>query len=153
MILNFNSYLKIVSKFYFFPRDSRQKIVRTIMILLATLMWAFRLTFNWFRDFRNLTHEDWRYVELGAMMPNRFMYWLGSSLMGFHLIPTLMTFSAMLPAYKAIALSYSAGDAGGLFGMFGAALTGTTTYGLKKKNHKPSKSHNLNFIMFSEISS
>jgi steroid 5-alpha reductase family enzyme len=93
-------------------------------------MWAFRLIVNWFRDFRSLAHEDWRYVEIGIITPNRFVYWLGTSLIGFHVIPTLMVFSAMLPAYKAITLSSDQRhESFGLFRSLFASIAREATYG------------------------
>ncbi len=56
-----------------------------ILLLLAVLIWAVRLTANWAYTFHGLTHEDWRYRMLrgktGAFYP--FVNFLG-----IHLFPS-----------------------------------------------------------------
>lgn len=62
------------------------------------LAWAVRLTFNWVRRWRGLSHEDWRYAgyrRAGAA------YW-PISFAGFHLLPTLLVFLGCLPLWPAL---------------------------------------------------
>jgi steroid 5-alpha reductase family enzyme len=62
------------------------------------LAWAARLTFNWLRRWRGLSHEDWRYADwrrAGAA------YW-PLSFAGFHLLPTAIVFLGCLPLWPAL---------------------------------------------------
>lgn len=69
-------------------------------LLLAT--WSVRLTFNWWRGWRGLQHEDWRYVDL-ARKTGPF-YWLVSFL-GIHFYPTVMVFLGCLALFPVLARS------------------------------------------------
>jgi steroid 5-alpha reductase family enzyme len=74
---------------------------RQALVLLLVCTWGVRLTWNWWRGWPGLHHEDWRYVELreNANAP----YWL-ISLTGIHYFPTLQVFLACLPLYAALAI-------------------------------------------------
>lgn len=39
-------------------------IARTVLVLVAVGLWAFRLSYNWARGWTGLDHEDWRYVNM-----------------------------------------------------------------------------------------
>jgi steroid 5-alpha reductase family enzyme len=74
------------------------------------LAWAARLTFNWVRRWRGLSHEDWRYADYrrtGAA------YW-PLSFVGFHLMPTVIVFLGCLSLWPAL-------TAGRAFGALDAA--------------------------------
>ncbi len=73
--------------------------VPVILCSVVVLLWAVRLTANWWRSWAGLHHEDWRYIDLrtktGAFYPI-------VSLLGIHLMPTVLVFIGMIPAYKVI---------------------------------------------------
>lgn len=85
----------------------RSAWVRCAAISLTMLCWSLRLTWNWLRGWGGLAHEDWRYVKLKLQMRARgwpeWAYWFGLSLLGYHLMPTLVVFLAMLPTAVAVA--------------------------------------------------
>lgn len=64
---------------------------KTIFVALV-VVWGARLTFNWARGWRSLSHEDWRYVDLRAK--TGAAYWV-VSLFGLHLFPTVMVLLQM----------------------------------------------------------
>jgi steroid 5-alpha reductase family enzyme len=71
---------------------------RVILVTTLVAVWGVRLTFNWWRGWRGLEHEDWRYAQLRPKTGR--LYWL-VSLAGFHGFPTLLVFLgclALLPA-------------------------------------------------------
>lgn len=61
--------------------------------------WAVRLTLNWYRGWPDLSHEDWRYVDL-AQKTGR-AWWL-VSFSGIHMFPTLCVAAGLLPAVVAL---------------------------------------------------
>ncbi|MBL4587122.1 MAG: DUF1295 domain-containing protein, partial [Flavobacteriales bacterium] len=60
------------------------------------LLYGFRLTSNFYRDWPGLKHEDWRYRDLRVKFPKA--YWLVSFL-GIHLFPSAMVYLACVPIY------------------------------------------------------
>lgn len=62
-------------------------------------LWGARLTWNWWRGWSGLDHEDWRYVDL--RQKHGRAYWL-VSLAGIHLMPTLLVFGGLLPVWAAL---------------------------------------------------
>ncbi|MEL6344578.1 MAG: DUF1295 domain-containing protein [Myxococcota bacterium] len=69
-----------------------------ILILLAVWIWGCRLTFNFFRGWSGLDHEDWRYA--GFREKVGIWYW-PLSLTGFHLMPTVLVFLGIMPVWYA----------------------------------------------------
>lgn len=74
--------------------------LRQGLLLGLLALWGARLTWNWWRGWSGLDHEDWRYVELRRKHGRG--YWL-VSLTGIHLMPTLLVFGGLLPAWAALA--------------------------------------------------
>ena len=70
----------------------------TITIIVLVELWGLRLTVNWFNRFKNLNSEDWRYVKYKEKF-NFFIYQL-VNFFGFHLMPTLVVYFAMLPVFS-----------------------------------------------------
>ncbi len=68
----------------------------TIIVLIE--LWGLRLTINWFKRFDNLNSEDWRYAKFKAKF-NPFIYQI-INFFGFHMMPTLVVFFAMLPTFS-----------------------------------------------------
>jgi len=70
--------------------------LRKLLLLIVLLYWAIRLTLNWIRGWPGFMHEDWRYVMLRKKSKNLYPL---VNLGGIHLLPTLLVFLAMIPAY------------------------------------------------------
>ena len=76
-----------------------------MMIAISLLsVWSWRLSINWFRGWKGVSHEDWRYENLRVKTDGFFPI---VSFLGIHLFPTLLVFGAALPL-KAIFASESA---------------------------------------------
>jgi steroid 5-alpha reductase family enzyme len=72
---------------------------RQLAVLALVALWGLRLTYNWWRGWRGLEHEDWRYVDIRRAAGR--LYW-PVSLLGIHLMPTAMVFAGCLPLYVAL---------------------------------------------------
>jgi steroid 5-alpha reductase family enzyme len=84
------------------------------------LAWSARLTFNWVRRWRGLSHEDWRYACFrrngAAYLPaataapkhGYLPYW-PLSFAGFHLMPTVIVFLGCLPLWPALTVERAFG--------------------------------------------
>lgn len=73
--------------------------LRCWLIAMVIALWAVRLTANWVYSFPGLHHEDWRYPMLRASA-GRWSFL--ADLVAIHLIPTLLVFLGMVPAYVAV---------------------------------------------------
>ncbi len=73
--------------------------VRQVLVVALVALWGARLTFNWGRGWKGLGHEDWRYVNLRGTTGRA--YWL-VSLLGLHLMPTVMVFLGCLSLLPAL---------------------------------------------------
>ncbi|MBB4855939.1 steroid 5-alpha reductase family enzyme [Mycobacteroides chelonae] len=73
--------------------------VRCWLIAMVVVVWAVRLTANWVYAFPGLHHEDWRYPMLRA---NAGRWGFLVDLVAIHLIPTLLVFAGMVPAYVTV---------------------------------------------------
>lgn len=69
------------------------------LVLALVLLYAVRLTYNWARGWEGLEHEDWRYVDLRKKTGK--LYWV-VSLLGLHLMPTVMVYLGCLPLHSAL---------------------------------------------------
>jgi len=67
---------------------------RAIIASALVFIWGIRLTYNWYRSWRDLSHEDWRYVNLKTKTKYAYPF---VNLMGIHLFPTFLVFIAALP--------------------------------------------------------
>ena len=74
---------------------------RQVLVVALVGWWAVRLTYNWYRGWTGLHHEDWRYVDLRRSTAGA--YWL-VSFVGLHLMPTIQVFLACLSLYVALAV-------------------------------------------------
>ncbi|MGH0036301.1 MAG: DUF1295 domain-containing protein [Myxococcota bacterium] len=75
--------------------------VRRWVVIGLVFVWGCRLTFNWWRGWTGLDHEDWRYVDLQQQTGRA--YWL-VSFSGIHMFPTIQVFLGCLAVYPAVAL-------------------------------------------------
>jgi steroid 5-alpha reductase family enzyme len=73
---------------------------RQALLLVLLAAWAIRLTGNWVRGWRGMSHEDWRYVQLRENR-GRVPWWF-VSLTGIQVVPTLVVFAGLLSAWPAL---------------------------------------------------
>jgi steroid 5-alpha reductase family enzyme len=73
--------------------------IRQFVILGLTLFWSIRLTANWFRGWKGLGHQDWRYTSI-AEKTGRW-YW-PVSFLGIHVMPTIFVFLGCLPLWYSL---------------------------------------------------
>lgn len=69
-----------------------------ILLLCVLLIWGVRLTANWIIGWRGMEHQDWRYTMLKEK--NRKL-WHITNFFGINMMPTLIVFANMVPAYYA----------------------------------------------------
>lgn len=60
-------------------------------------IWGIRLTINFFKTFKNLNTQDWRYDHFKNKFPK---LWPLINLTGIHLFPTLVVFTCMLSVFE-----------------------------------------------------
>ena len=77
-----------------------------MLLITAIFVWGIRLTFNWAKRWRGMPHEDWRYIKLKKNNPK---LWFFTNLIGINLMPTLIVFTALIPAYFGIISERSSG--------------------------------------------
>ena len=75
-------------------------MVRQLLVAALVYAWGLRLTWNWYRGWDGLHHEDWRYVMLAER--TGVFYW-PVSFLGIHMMPTLVVFAGCLPLWPALA--------------------------------------------------
>ena len=84
---------------FYIASHSSLSIFHQSLVLSAFLFWALRLTYNWFLNWTNLEHEDFRYIDLKDT--NRLLAFV-NDLFGIHLIPTLIVNVSLYPIYIAL---------------------------------------------------
>ena len=72
---------------------------QAFLLSFSVIFWGVRLTFNWFRGWPGLHHEDWRYVEMRKVSGKYFQF---SNFFGIHLFPTFIVFFCCIPMYSAL---------------------------------------------------
>tara|TARA_Y100000994_G_scaffold237603_1_gene229343 strand:+ start:50 stop:919 length:870 start_codon:yes stop_codon:yes gene_type:complete len=84
---------------FYIASHSSLSIFHQSLVLSAFLFWALRLTYNWFLNWTNLDHEDFRYIDLKNN--NRLLAFV-NDLFGIHLIPTLIVNASLYPIFIAL---------------------------------------------------
>ena len=84
---------------FYIASHSSLSIFQQSLVLSAFLFWALRLTYNWFLNWTNLDHEDFRYIDLKN---NNKLLAFVNDLVGIHLIPTLIVNVSLYPIYIAL---------------------------------------------------
>ena len=84
---------------FYIASQSSLSIFQQSLVLSAFLFWALRLTYNWFLNWTNLDHEDFRYIDLKN---NNKLLAFVNDLFGIHLIPTLIVNASLYPIYIAL---------------------------------------------------
>jgi steroid 5-alpha reductase family enzyme len=74
-------------------------LIRQLMVFGVICTWGGRLTFNWWRQWTGMAHEDWRYLQLKQQTGKA--YWL-VSFAGIHLFPTMLVYLACLSLFPAL---------------------------------------------------
>jgi steroid 5-alpha reductase family enzyme len=77
-------------------RAETANVIRVAVVGLLVGWWGARLTYNWWRGFAGLHHEDWRYVDLRAKTGR---FYPVVDLLGIHLFPTAQVFAGCIPLY------------------------------------------------------
>jgi len=77
-------------------------LTRGVIATTLVALWGLRLTYNCFRRWPNLTHEDFRYQDYRAKTGK--FYWL-VDLFGIEMMPTLLVFAGCLPLFPVASLS------------------------------------------------
>jgi steroid 5-alpha reductase family enzyme len=98
---------------------------RQMVLLVPIILYGARLTFNWWRGWTGLHHEDWRYEDLQEQHGKN--YWL-VSFSGIHFFPTALTFLGSVPMIVIMANPAPLGAldvVGGLLILLGVILEGT----------------------------
>lgn len=91
-----------------------------ILFLAAAAVWGIRLTVNWITRWKGFSQQDWRYTMLKEKSPRM---WFFTNLIGINMMPTIIVFAALIPAYYGI---ISGGRIGILTGIGFAICIGAT---------------------------
>ncbi len=86
----------IILLYYFISVVSYHDLLRQTVVFILVCSWSIRLTFNWMRQWRGLTHEDWRYAE--RREKNGKSFWI-INLFGLQLMPTFLVYLGCLSFY------------------------------------------------------
>lgn len=73
--------------------------ITTILLILVIVIWASRLTYNWWKNWVGFKNQDWRYDLLREK--NKKLYPM-TNLFGIHLIPTFVVFLQMINVYAIV---------------------------------------------------
>ena len=84
---------------FYIAKQSSLPTLELNLVLAAFLFWALRLTYNWYLNWNNLDHEDFRYIDLKNN--NKYMAFI-NDLFGIHLIPTIIVNVTLYPIYVAL---------------------------------------------------
>jgi steroid 5-alpha reductase family enzyme len=110
----------VIAVAYLFIFSAGTLNIRQWLVFSGILLYALRLTTNFYRDWPGFIHEDWRYVAFR----NKFgkAYWL-ISFLAIHFFPTVMVFlgcMAMLPVFSGNGNSLNAWDIPASVMLFGS---------------------------------
>ncbi len=76
-----------------------------LLLVAAIAIWGIRLTFNWAIRWKGIRYQDWRYGYYKARAPK---FWFFTNLFGINIMPTIIVYLALIPAYFAIGYNGSA---------------------------------------------
>ncbi len=71
------------------------------LLVIAILAWSIRLTYNWAVNWKDFSHQDWRYTMIREKNPK---IWFLANLFGINMMPTLIVFIQMIGAYRFLLL-------------------------------------------------
>ncbi len=90
----------VIIIFWIFKMDTAWSL-NEILFFSAIFIWGMRLTINWAIRFKGMDHQDWRYSMLRQ---KNIHMWFFTNLMGINMMPTLIVYIALIPAYYGIGL-------------------------------------------------
>ena len=70
-----------------------------VLLIIAISVWGIRLTMNWVIGWKGLAQQDWRYTMLKEKNPD---IWFITNFGGINMMPTILVFLGMVPAYYMI---------------------------------------------------
>lgn len=76
---------------------SRLGATHIVILMLVMMVWAIRLTYNWWKNWHGFAEQDWRYDMLRDK--NVKLYPM-TNLVGIHMVPTLVVFFQMIVVYR-----------------------------------------------------
>ena len=88
--------LPIIIYLSFMSYEKDENLLKVLVILIPVTYWSLRLTNNWRRSWKGLSHEDFRYIDLKTRFKN-FPYLI--DFFGIHLYPTLQVNFSLFPLY------------------------------------------------------
>lgn len=112
----------VIAIAYLFIFSLESLNIRQWLVITGVLLYALRLTSNFYRDWPGFSHEDWRYVRFREKFGNA--YWL-ISFLAVHLFPTMMVFlgcMAMLPVFSDSGNPLNGWDIFGAIVLFGSVV-------------------------------
>ncbi len=95
----------VIISYWIFASDIPFSAIN-ILFLAAAAVWGIRLTINWITRWRGFSHQDWRYTMLKEKSSRM---WFFTNLIGINLMPTVIVFAALIPAYFGIGRGGHAG--------------------------------------------
>jgi steroid 5-alpha reductase family enzyme len=112
----------VITVAYLFIFSAESLNIRQWLVFVGILLYAIRLTSNFYRDWPGFSHEDWRYVAFR----NKFgkTYW-PISFLAVHLFPTIMVFlgcMALLPVFSGIGTQLNLWDILAAIVLYGSVL-------------------------------
>lgn len=88
---------------------------RGALVLALVTLWGARLTWNWYRGWPTLDHEDWRYI---SYRQRTGPFWPLVDLFGIMLMPTLLVFAGCCALWPAMTAEAPLGLLDGLAALF-----------------------------------
>ncbi len=85
-----------IALFWALGREGGYFSLRGLVVMLLVAAWGMRLTYNWYRQWKGLVHEDWRYADFRKKTGP--LYW-PVSFLGIHFFPTVMVFLGCLSMF------------------------------------------------------
>lgn len=73
--------------------------INVLFLLVAVLFWGIRLTYNWWKNWRGFSEQDWRYTHLRDKAPKIYLL---TNFFGIHMIPTLVVYAQLINAHGII---------------------------------------------------
>ena len=89
----------ITTLFLIIMANEEGDVIRQLMILAVVVAWGLRLTWNFLRGWKGISHQDWRYTKLNEASGKWFPL---VSFFGIMLFPTLLVFLGCLPLFEAL---------------------------------------------------
>lgn len=91
----------VIGAFYLWLQQHNGNTVslRAWLVFACVVLWGCRLTYNFYRGWPGIEHQDWRYNDLEQQ--NGKAYWF-ISFAGIHLFPTILVYAGCLAMYAAM---------------------------------------------------